>query len=91
MLPQPWWLLRSACFQGMAVVLARPPSRQFPVLAQQGDQVGGSVSGGGAWVGLALELGQSAAILASSSLIRLSRSASRALSFLSCRILCSIA
>jgi hypothetical protein len=75
----------------MAAALAWPASRQFPVLAQQGDQVGESVSGGGAWVALELELGQSAAILASSSRIRLSRSASRAFSFWSCRILCSIA
>jgi hypothetical protein len=82
----------------MAAAWACPPSRKFPVLAQQGDQVGESLPGGGAWVELELELGQSAAILASSSRIRLSRSASCssslsscASSFSSCSRLCSIA
>jgi hypothetical protein len=91
MLPQPWWLLRSAWFPGMAAAMARPPSRRFPVLAQQAGQVGESVSVGGTWVALELELGQSAAILASCPHIRLSSSASRAFSFSSCRILGSIA
>ena len=59
-------------------------SERFAVLAQQGDQVGESLAAGGAWVELELELGQSAAILASSS-------ASRASSLSSCLILCSCA
>jgi hypothetical protein len=54
------------------------------LIAQQGDQAGESPSGDGAGVELEFELGQSAAILASSS-------ASRASSFSSCRILCSCA
>ena len=54
-------------------------SSEFAVFAQQGDQVGESLSGGGVGVELEFELGQSAAILASSS-------ASRAFSLLSCAI-----
>ena len=57
-------------------------SGEFAVFAQQGDQVGEALSGGGVGVELELELGQSAAILASSS-------ESRAFSFLSCFIRCS--
>ena len=57
-------------------------SSEFAVFAQQGDQVGESLSGGGVGVELEFELGQSAAILASSS-------ASRAFSLLSCFIRCS--
>ena len=57
-------------------------SGEFAVFAQQGDQVGEALSGGGVGVELELELGQSAAILASSS-------ESRAFSLLSCFIRCS--
>jgi hypothetical protein len=61
----------------------RGRSREFSVLAQQGDQVGEALSGGGVGVELEFELGQSAAILASSS-------ASRAFSLLSCSVSLSI-
>jgi hypothetical protein len=57
-------------------------SAQITVFAQQRRQVGESLAGGGAWVELELELGQSAAILALSSALR-------AISLSSCFILCS--
>ena len=59
-------------------------SAEIVVVAQQGDQVGESLAGGGAWVELEVELGQSAAILALSSSLR-------AISLSSCFILCSCA
>jgi len=58
-------------------------SERVAVFAQEGDQVGKSLSGRGAWIELELALGQSAAILALSS-------ASRAFSLLSCSVSFSI-
>ena len=66
-------------------------SPQVAVLAQQRHQVGESLAGGGAWVELEVELGQSAAILALSSALRAFSFFSCSISFSSCFILCSCA
>ena len=66
-------------------------STQLADFAQQGGQVGESPSGDGAGVELEFELGQSAAILASSSASRASSFAICSSSLSNCRSLCSCA
>ena len=75
----------------MATPAGARGSGEFAVFAQQGDQVGEALSGGGVGVELEFELGQSAAILASSSASRAFSILSCSVSLLSCFILCSCA